>query len=229
MIVIFMLLSLLVAIKYWRSRRSKLRIKDELKAFLDSVVGMRAATTDYIPTLLSVGAERPQFNGALMVQPADNIQWCWQESSQMMVKHTTDVIVGNPVDCWVKYDEDSHTNLEAAFQEQGGKGKFEPMAGYVVDFGKMVQTKTGTGFQRDVQRLVEQQNEKDSAAKVIDLSGIQTGDVLPSDISEEPQMVMVKGDIVQISKQRPDGWAFGTKVRLLFVDGDSQWCLSIPK
>jgi ABC-type branched-subunit amino acid transport system substrate-binding protein len=223
MIVIFVLLSLLVAIKYWRSRRSKLRIKDELKAFLDSVVGMRAATTDYIPTLLlSVGAERPQFNGALTVQPADNIQWCWQETSQVMEKHTTNVIVGNPAECWVKYDEDSHTNLEAAFQEQGGKGKFEPMAGYVVDFGTMVQTKTATGFQRNVQRLVEHQNEKDSAEKVIDLSGVQTGDVLPSDISEEPQMVMVKGDIVQISKQRPDGWAFGTKVRLLLVDGDSQ-------
>jgi hypothetical protein len=28
-------------------------------------------------------------------------------------------------------------------------------------------------------------------------------------------MVLVKGDVVQISKQRPDGWAFGTKVSTL--------------
>jgi ABC-type branched-subunit amino acid transport system substrate-binding protein len=229
-IVIFVLLSLLVAIKYWRSRRSKLKIKDELKAFRDSVVGMRAAKTNYIPTLTSsVGVERPQFNGTLIVQPADNIQWCWQETSRCMDQHTPDLIIGNPADCWVKYNEDSHTNLEAAFQEQGGKGKFEPMAGYVVDFGTMVQTKTATGFQRSVQRLVEQQNEKDSAAKEIDISEIQMGDVLPSEISEEPQMVMVKGDIVQISKQRPDGWAYGTKVRLLLADVDPQWCLLSEK
>jgi hypothetical protein len=82
-----------------------------------------------------------------------------------------------------------------------------------------VQTKTATGFQRSVQRLVEQHNKKDSAAKEIDISEIQMGDVLPSEILEEPQMVMVKGDIVQISKQRPDhGWAFETKVRLLLED-----------
>jgi hypothetical protein len=79
----------------------------------------------------------------------------------------------------------------------------------------MVQTKPATGFQRDVQRLVE------SAPTVqpdreIDLSDAQVGEGLPAELLGEPQMVLVTGDVIQISKQRPDGWAFGTKVCCVF-------------
>ena len=35
---------------------------------------------------------------------------------------------------------------------------------------------------------------------------------LPKDLAGEPQMVMVKGDIIQVSKLRDDGWAFGSKM-----------------
>ena len=37
------------------------------------------------------------------------------------------------------------------------------------------------------------------------------GDKLPNELADEPVMVLVEGDVVQVSK-RQDGWAFGTKL-----------------
>jgi ABC-type branched-subunit amino acid transport system substrate-binding protein len=216
-IVIFVLLFLAVAVKYWRSRKSKRRIKSELDAFQDLMVGMRTAEKYYLPTVVSDSGndvENPKAT-ATTEQPTKNVQWCWKETPRVMDRHDTEVIVGDPANCWIKYDEDSNAKLEVAFNILGGARYFSPMPGYVVTFAAMTQTKTATGFQRDVQRLVEDAGQQDNGAKQLGLEDAQIGGALPSDIRKEPQMVLVKGDIVQISKQRPDGWAFGTKVRIL--------------
>ena len=47
----------------------------------------------------------------------------------------------------------------------------------------------------------------------VDLTDAAIADELPDDLSDEPQMVLVEGDVIQISKQRPDGWAFGSKLQ----------------
>jgi ABC-type branched-subunit amino acid transport system substrate-binding protein len=217
-IVIFGLLFLAVSVKYWRSRKSKQRIKSELDAFRDSVVGMRTAEKYYLPTVV-VGdngndVENPKAT-ATKEQPMTNAQWCWKETPHVMDRHNAEVIAGDPADCWIKYDEDSNAKLEVAFQKDGGNGDFSPIPGYVVSFTTMTQTKSATGFQREVRRLVEDAGQQDNGAKQLGLEDAQVGGILPSDIRKEPQMVLVKGDVVQISKQRPDGWAFGTKVRIL--------------
>ena len=146
-VVLLLLLFIVVAIKYWRSRKSKQVIREELDAFRDSVVGMRAVEADYIPTMKSSSSELDSTATTLdesgrktvKIQPSYvRVQWCWQETQHMMDRHDPEDSVGDPADCWIKYDDNSNSKLEAAFVEQGGKGSFSPMDGYVVDFNDMV-------------------------------------------------------------------------------------------
>jgi hypothetical protein len=183
---------------------------------------MRTAEKYYLPTVVGDNngndVENPKATTATTgMQSTTKVQWCWKETPYVMDRHDAEVIVGDPADCWIKYDEDSNAKLEVAFQ--GGHGECSPMPGYVVSFIAMTQTKSATCFQRDVQRLVEDADgQQDNGAKqLLGLDDAQVGGTLPFDIRKEPQMVLVKGDVVQIqiSKQRPDGWAFGTKVLIL--------------
>jgi len=50
------------------------------------------------------------------------------------------------------------------------------------------------------------------ADKEVDLGKVRKGETLPADLVGEPQMVLIEGDVVQISAQRDDGWTFGTKL-----------------
>ena len=80
--------------------------------------------------------------------------WCWEETQENMTNHHAAAIFGDPADRMVKYNVVQATlGLETAYQTQGGAGTFSPLPGYLVDFAKMVQTKTATGFQRTVQRV----------------------------------------------------------------------------
>lgn len=200
--------------KILQSRRQKdiIEAKEaELEAFRKSVVGMRIATKEYLPAP-SLGCEMPKnMTGRLLISPSTpNITWCWRETDHMMSKHSAEEVYGDPSDCWIKYGRDVNGRMEAAYIEQGKKGIFSPLKEYVVDFESLIQTKTTTGFQRDVQRVVEGTETQDADVKGVDLDAAQVGSRLPEDLSLEPQMVLVTGDIVQISSQRNDGWAFGT-------------------
>jgi hypothetical protein len=204
-------------VKYWRSRKSKQSIKAELDVFRDSVVGMRTAEKNYLPMVARDDDNVEHPKGTLTVQPTAKVQWCWKETPHMMDQHDAENIVGDPAHCWIKYDNDSNSKLEVTFQKQGRQANFSPRPGYVLDFTTMTQTKTATMFQREVQRVVECASPQHDGTETIDLKDAQVGETLPSGIRKEPQMVLVKGDVVRISKQRPDGWAFGTKVRMLCV------------
>jgi hypothetical protein len=116
----------------------------------------------------------------------------------------------------MKYDDDKNDKLESAYQLQGKKGSCSPLPGYIVDFDEMIQTKVATGFERAVQRMVENDGinvDIEAQTKEVDLANVKVGDALPEELRGEPQMVLVTGDVLQISTQRPDGWAFATKVR----------------
>ena len=226
-ICIFALLIIFLGIKYWRSKKSKSRIREELDVFRDSVVGMRAAEKTYIPSTSTAAAVSKEESAVattdsssggddldqVLVIPEEKVQWCWQETSSCMYMHDDKNVV-DATQCWIKYDTAAADELEAAYQEQGGKGTCSPIPGYEVDFAKMIQTKKATGFTRNVQRLVEVVKSSNTP-HTLDLSSDTTmkGEPLPADLVGEPQMVLVQGDIVQISKQRPDGWAFGTKLQ----------------
>lgn len=212
-------------IRHSRAQKAIIAEKDEeLEAFRNSVVGMRTASTHYMPKPASARESAiVKDDSVQVIAPSmplvPKVQWCWRETSHMMTNHAADMIVGNPSDCWVKYDAYQNKELEAAFQiysKSGNSSKLRhcyPMPGYQLDFRDMIQTKQQTGFQREVQRLVEvSQPAPHREKKEIDFGEVDVGDALPEDISSEPQMVLVKGDVIQISSQRQDGWAFGTKV-----------------
>jgi hypothetical protein len=226
-------------IKKSREQKGIIAQKEEqLEAFRNSVVGMRTAATHYMPTAVAtpetahtsgvVDVDLPhpnKYQRETTLPPTPAFQWCWKETSQMMSNHKPDMIVGDPADCWVKYDTTSNTLLENAYQAYSTKHKKKlriaiPIPGYEVDFQVMEQTKKQTGFIRDVQRLVkvaqpavpQVTSDRLSERKEVNRGEVEVGRVLPSELIEEPQMVLVKGDIVQISDQREDGWAFGTKL-----------------
>jgi hypothetical protein len=79
--------------------------------------------------------------------------WLWRESTTRMSRHSSDAIVGDPKDCWVRYDEESAALLEASYKAQNGIGECSPNSKYTVDFGLMLQINVSTRFPREVRRL----------------------------------------------------------------------------
>lgn len=236
---IFSLLLLAMTFKYWRSRNKKLQLKQELDSFRGSLVAMRASECDYIPLFVASQTKDEESvhsssstlppEAALSVQPQDSTVhqgttaaslanvvlqesnptiWCWKETPQCMSSHTPAEVFGDPADCWIKYTDESSKQLEASFK--AGVSKHTPLQGYVVTFADMTQTKISTKFQRDVKRVVPQ--EKKSNTQQANLDSVRVGDLLPAELRGEPQMVLIENDVIQVSKKRDDGWAFGTKL-----------------
>lgn len=193
-----------VTIKYWRSHKSKSITKAELKAFQQSIVGLRTAESDYMPN--ATAESRPLT--ALSVIPPPVIRWCWKETEAMMHSHDDCDIFGDPSNCWILYSKEQSKILESCFLKR--QKTCSPLPGYTVQLEKMIQTKNSTGFKRDVARIVE----SGAATARPNNQGRRPSQVyaLPDDLKGEPQMVLIEGDLVQISKQRNDGFAFGTKL-----------------
>jgi len=215
-----------IAYFLWYRRRRKLKsaaLKRELQAFR-----MRTALTEYIPL---IGERKEQPAAAVAVDQEEKapeapkttvIQWYWEETPSAMHQHDPSALL-DPTECWVKYSDNCSKIIEASFQ-QDPHGSCKPLPGYKVKFGTMQQTKEATGFERAIKRVVidsdiEQPAPSDSIEikpVKVDLSTVCYGEELPNDLQGEPQVVLVKGDVMQISKQRDDGWVFGTKVRWPF-------------
>ena len=186
--------------KIEQSRAQKKIIEEkeaELEQFRNSVIGMRAVINDYVPV---VSEETKETARAL-----PKVQWCWKETDFCMDNHDEDEIFGPTSDCWIKYKNSNR--IEKKYQRMNGTGVIKPLDGYTLDFETMIQTKTATGFQREVKRFVEETDLLD-----VNMDHVEVGEGLPSDLEGEPQMILVKGDIIQISRQREDDWAFGSKM-----------------
>ena len=211
LIVVLGVLLLVACFKYWRSHRSKKNIKAELETLRESIVGMRAAECTYIPRV-----KKDIEQATVPDEATKKPRWMWQETPGFMENHDVSDIYGNPEDCWVLYSPESSEKLETAFQR--GKKRVSPLDGYSVDLKRLVQTKVSTGFERHVQRVEESEDPTDGLNhKDIDWSDVKVGDEIPDDLSGEPCIVLVEGDLVQISQEREDGWAFGSKVSARFA------------
>ena len=180
----------------------------------DNGNGIKQATTS---ARWSISASAGTDNGNGTKQVTTNTRWCWRETDGYMHRWDDKMIEGHPSDCWVKYDDYSNNVLELAYRALGNVGQCIPRTGYTVDFSTMsktnddtmffVQTKDDTKFQREVKRIRPPITKKRD-----DISMIRVGKGRPKEIAKEPQMILVPGDIVQISKKRDDGWAYGSKL-----------------
>ena len=177
--------------------------ESELEGFRNSVVDMCTAEKQYVPKITDSGRMSIQ-----MGQPR-TARWCWRETKCCMDQWDDKDIEGNPSDCWIKYDDSSNQILELAYQEQGQTGQCVPRPGYTVYFGRMLQVKDKTGFDRELKRVEVALQEQ-----ALDLSQIFVANGIPREIAKEPQMVLVPGDIVQISNKRKDGWSYGSKLHM---------------
>ena len=146
--------------KIRKSRKQKAEIQkrdDELQAFRDSVVGMRTVEKNYIPFVPNAASLSSSFAAA--AKPSESVpkvQWCWKETSAFLSRHPTERIVGDPADCWIKYDDDVSYQIEAAYtMRHYATSDFSPLPGYTIDFASMKQVKTATGFERDVKRHIQ--------------------------------------------------------------------------
>ena len=200
------------------SRRTRAILKareDELDTFRNSVVDMCVAESQYVP---KAAGWRP-INGTGSTQGAAGVRWCWRETPSQMYrwKHGDDAerIEGDAADCWIRYDAASNSALELTYHKQGKTGLCVlGRSGYTVDFRTMVQTKDETGFERKVKRVEGGGGDPPSAYDFTDIADPSDAKPYPREIGNEPQMVLVPGDIVQISKKRNDGWAYGSKLHL---------------
>ena len=211
LIVALGLMSFGIAFVHWRSWI-------ELKKWRSSVVGMRAAHCKYIPMRLGSDLDLEKAkNSTVAATSLPAVKWMWKETQEFVDAHDPNDVYGDPRECWILYDQGASRILEDAFQKKSKR--VSPLPGYEVDISKMEQTKTATGFTRKVQRVLETPPAANYSVDgtEIDLSEVKFGE-LPDDLEGEPCIVLVEGDIVKITKQRKDGWAFGTKVsRVVFT------------
>ena len=86
------------------------------------------------------------------------VVWCWKESHAQMSMHNADEIFGDPDNCCIKYDSNSNTTLEAAYQYACNTGEFQCDCdlgyGNTVNFLTAKQTNSSTGDQKEVKRFL---------------------------------------------------------------------------
>ena len=136
--------------------------------------------------------------------------WCWKENHAQMPKHNADEIFGDPSGCFIKYDSLSNGILESAYQNACNTGDFQGNCdlgnGYTVNFVTAKQTKSSTGFQRDVKRFVKKYIKKD---KTVVAKATLVADTPRATLIDEPQATLVEDAPIQgwtlITETAPDG------------------------
>ena len=190
-------------LKKSRAQKAEIaKVREELQHFKDSVIGMRSVSVPFGP---GSGA------GAVAIDVADvplgPARWYWEESPQRIQNHAD---VKPPF--WVPYDAAASSALEDAY----AAGKPELWLGdvYVVDFAKMTQTNTRSGFGRNISRDAPEKLPSRAPRAAADREAASP-DERPDDIADdEPFLYVDAGAVIQISQQRDDGWGFGSVVDL---------------
>merc|ERR1719440_1302060 len=102
---------------------------------------------------------------------------------------------------------------------------YAPDSGYdfEIDFVSMMQTNLRTGFQRKVMRLelprdkpkvvpaANRQSTKSAKVACVSLPGISDTRI-PTDLGNDDVLILHAGQIIQASKNRPDGWSYGSVI-----------------
>ena len=117
---------------------------------------------------------------------------------------------------WVAYDDRVAATLEQAYSNAGSK-VVATGGPYKVDVAAMKQVNERTNFERDVLRAADEMSAALAASDVgvktatsARVSPLEPAPVRPDDVQTEDALLVRAGSLIQISKQRDDGWAYGT-------------------
>jgi poly [ADP-ribose] polymerase 10/14/15 len=230
---------------WWRTQRSFKSLKKDLDELKNTMVGVLAVVQDYDPRkeqgaivmgdpVVELGSS-PAPPGVM--PQAYRSYWYWAEDAGRLESHNQNDVYqpGN----FVKYAGSVIVEIEDAWSQwNAGKGSSrhkvnlsdrigstgteqkahakESGVDFEIDFDKMQQINTKTGFGRTVfRRQVEITAAKPPtesnfrAAGSGGASGSKSLSSRPADLQQEDFLVIYTGQLIQYSKKRPDGWAFG--------------------
>ena len=160
--------------------------------------------------------EAPGGAGATTAPPAAPAKWYWEESVARLTAHA---VVKPPH--WIPYDDQTSAQLEAARAKAsvGGSPVVPLSAAYHANVLEMKQTNVRTGFSRALLRDAPPPPKSSSWFGGSRDAAAAPPPPLPADIDADERICLVcdVGAILQLAKQRDDGWAFGSVV--LAADG----------
>jgi poly [ADP-ribose] polymerase 10/14/15 len=211
------------------------RIEGELQEFKNSVVGMRSVVQDFMPVL--EGAALMQDTPT---QPqATRAMWYWAEDASRLGSHNQNLIYPPH---WVQYAGGVAAELEEKYAlYKNGKGQRlhqtdltdrisstgteakshgqDSGAKYTIDFEDMKQINSKSKYERAILRR-EVPTEAPlapavtvtSASAGMSFSASPSTNGIPKELAKEVFLALKTGSIVQVSKQRSDGWAYGNVI-----------------
>ena len=111
---------------------------------------------------------------------------------------------------WVAFESEIQNQLEQAL----GSGGTVQHRHYAIDTSKKEQTNTRTGFKRPVLRDTSSEGRAHGAAlkRKIQPPSTGWGEARPEELWDQDALLLRKDSIVQVSKQRDDGWIYGSVV-----------------
>ena len=201
------------------------------------IFGEVSASSAAIETA-EVDLEAPPHRPKVMMELAD---WYWQEDESMIGKHNRNsVIEGNFVryagSVMTELDRKYHqfikeggpqkvqVDLNARIGSTGTEAKAQNQhtgAIFEIDFTNWKQRNVKSSFVRTIKRVPNGKTLQIGGGEEAKRGTAPTPEVLrqsskaplqPKEIEEEDALILRKGQLVQTSKVRPDGWAFGSVV-----------------
>ena len=193
-------LALMGGYMYWQHAQHQKQMEIMAQELKDAIVGFKVCIKDHIPAAHSTGAEA--------VDASQQGTWYWQEEVHRMGSHDA-ASIKQPH--WVAFTPDVQEQLEQALSTGGTV----TAAHYQVDTGKMEQMNVRTQFKRPVLRDTSEEGATRAAAVKRKVQPPPPGadtQTRPEELWDQDGLLLRKDSIVQVSKQREDGWIYGSVV-----------------
>lgn len=216
-------------------RQSKMieSIQKELQEVKDSVVGMRSVVSDFTP------GEDADVKINITV-PKERAIWYWAEDVDRMSSHNANLtlaphwvqyagsVAAELEEQYALYKAGAapaiyRTDLDSRISSTGTEAKAygqDTGTKYTFDFAQMKQTNAKSGYTRDALRMLVPVGDQSASMKTLSKSSSTSSagstascsSQVPGELAGEVLLALKAGSIVQLSKQRPDGWAFGNVI-----------------
>ena len=193
-------LALMGAYMYWQHAQHQKQMDAMAQELKDAIVGFKVCIKDHVPAAHSTGAAA--------VDASQRGTWYWQEEVHRMGSHAA---ASTKPPHWVAFAPDVQEQLERALSTAGTVAA----AHYHIDTGKMEQMNMRTQFKRPVLRDTSEAGATRAATMKqkgrVPLPGADT-QTRPEELWDQDGLLLRKDSIVQVSKQREDGWIYGSVV-----------------